>query len=71
MEIEYHADVPDLLRQLKQIGASNAASDRPRGLASRRVMQEMMKVYEENYRCNNGLPASYEVIVMIAEKPRL
>lgn len=69
MEIEYHADVPHLLRQLKQIGASNAAADRPRGLASRRVMQSMMKLYEENYRCINGLPASYEVIVAVVEKP--
>lgn len=70
MEVEYHADVPDLLRQLKQIGASNAAADRPRGLASRRVMQSMMKFYEESYRCDAGLPASYEVIIAIAEKSR-
>ncbi len=69
MEVEYHVDVPELLRQLKQIGASNAASDRPRGLASRRVMQSMMKIYENNYRSVGGLPASYEVIVAVAEKP--
>ena len=71
MEVEYHFDVPDLLRHLKQIGASNAASDRPRGLASRRVMKSMMEAYEENYRCDAGLPASYEVIIAITEKPRL
>jgi len=69
MEVEHHADVPDLLRQLKQIGASNAAADRPRGLASRRVMHAMMKSYEADYRCADGLPASYEVIVALAEKP--
>lgn len=68
MEVEYHADVPELLRQLKQIGASNAAADRPRGLAPRRVMQAMMENYETLYRCAGGLPASYEVIVAIAEK---
>jgi malonyl-CoA O-methyltransferase len=71
MEVEYHADVPDLLRQLKQIGASNAAADRPRGLASRRVMQSMMKMYEREYRCDAGVPASYEVIIAIAEKSQL
>jgi malonyl-CoA O-methyltransferase len=71
MEVEYHSDVPDLLRQLKQIGAGNAASDRPRGLASRRVMKSMMEAYEENYRCDTGLPASYEVIIVIAEKSRV
>ena len=68
MEVEYHHDVPDLLRQLKQIGASNASADRPRGLASRRVMQAMMSGYEKNYRCGAGLPASYEVIIAVAEK---
>lgn len=69
MEIEHHPDVPALLRQLKQIGASNAASGRPRGLASRRVMQAMMDHYEEAHRCPEGLPASYEVILTMAEKP--
>jgi malonyl-CoA O-methyltransferase len=68
MEVEYHRDVPDLLRQLKQIGASNAAADRPRGLASRQVMQSMMKEYELSYRCEAGLPASYEVIITVAQK---
>lgn len=71
MEVEYHADVPELLRQLKQIGASNAAADRPRGLASRRVIQSMMKKYEDEYRCADGVPASYEVIIAIAEKPQM
>ncbi|MDH3455161.1 MAG: methyltransferase domain-containing protein, partial [Desulfuromonadales bacterium] len=55
MDVEYHADVPDLLRQLKHIGASNASADRPRGLAPRRVMQSMMRAYEERYRCDAGL----------------
>lgn len=68
MEVEYHRDVPELLKQLKQIGASNAAADRPRGLAPRRVMQAMIRFYEETYRCALGLPASYEVIVAMARK---
>jgi malonyl-CoA O-methyltransferase len=68
MEVEYHLDVPDLLRQLKKIGASNATADRPRGLASRRVIQSMIKSYEEQYRCESGLPASYEVIIVVARK---
>lgn len=68
MEVEFHLDVPDLLRQLKRIGASNATADRPRGLASRRVMQSMIQFYEEQYRCESGLPASYEVIIAVARK---
>ena len=66
-EVEYHADVPELMRQLKQIGASNAAMNRPRGLSSRRVMQKMMSLYED-YREDKGLPATYEIIIAVAEK---
>ncbi len=68
MEVEYHRDVPELMRQLKQIGASNASSGRPRGLASRRVMQAMVREYEELFRRDGGIPASYEVIVAMARK---
>lgn len=69
MEVEFHADVPSLLRQLKRIGASNASVERPRGLSSRRVMQTMIGFYEENFGCEQGLPASYEVIVALARRP--
>lgn len=68
METELHPDVPTLLRQLKQIGASNAARNRPQGLASRRVMQAMMHCYEERFATAGGLPASYEVILAVARK---
>ncbi len=67
-EIDWHPDVPTLLRQLKQIGASNAAADRPKGLASRQVMQRMVALYEAAHRQPRGLPATYEVICAIAEK---
>ncbi|NJC88600.1 MAG: methyltransferase domain-containing protein [Desulfuromonas sp.] len=68
-EIDWHPDVPALLRQLKQIGASNAAAERPHGLASRRVMQRMLEIYEAGYRLAEGIPATYEVVCAIAEKP--
>jgi malonyl-CoA O-methyltransferase len=66
-EVEYHSDVPELMRQLKKIGASNASRNRPRGLSSRRVMQKMISLYE-GYRTGNGLPATYEIIIAVAEK---
>ncbi len=68
-EIDWHPDVPALLRQLKQIGASNAAADRPKGLASRQVMQRMMAIYESRHRQTQGIPATYQVVCVIAEKP--
>jgi malonyl-CoA O-methyltransferase len=67
-EIDWHPGVPALLRQLKQIGASNAAADRPRGLASRQVMQKMLTIYEESHRQLQGIPATYEVVCAVAGK---
>ena len=68
-EIDWHPDVPTLLRQLKQIGAANAAVGQPKGLASRRVMQRMIALYEQGHRQPQGIPATYEVVCAIAEKP--
>ena len=67
-EIDWHPDVPALLRQLKQIGASNAAADRPKGLASRQVMQRMMTLYESRHRQVQGIPATYQVVCAVATK---
>lgn len=67
-DIDWHPDVPTLLRQLKQIGAGNAAADRPKGMASREVMQRMITIYESMHRQAEGVPATYEIICAIAEK---
>lgn len=69
IEVDYHADIASLLRGLKAIGASNAASERPQGLASRRVMTRMEELYRQAFGCSEGLPASYDVIYGLAQKP--
>lgn len=65
-ETEWHADVPGLLRSLKKIGAQNASQQRPQGLASRRVMQAMISHYDDLYGCEQGIPATYEVVYLLA-----
>jgi malonyl-CoA O-methyltransferase len=67
-EIEWHAAVPDLLRNLKRIGAQNASQDRPQGLASRQVMQRMIEYYQQQFGADNGIPATYEVIYLLAKR---
>ncbi len=62
LEIEYHPDVPALLRSLKRIGAGNAAPDRSRSLAERRVMLDMMDIYQHEHAVEGLVPATYEVI---------
>jgi len=61
-EIEHHADVPTLLRNLKKIGAQNANRSGPTGLVSRQVMQRMMEIYHNDYGTGKSIPATYQVI---------
>ncbi|MEJ2199881.1 MAG: methyltransferase domain-containing protein [Desulfuromonadaceae bacterium] len=69
-EVEYHADVSQLLRGLKKIGAQNATGAAPAGFSSRRVMQRMMELYRQRYGEPGRIPASYEVIYGMAVTPR-
>jgi len=53
--------VDDLMRDLKSIGARNAAMQRQRGLTGKARMQAMREAYEA-FRCEGVLPATYEVV---------
>lgn len=67
-EGEKHVTVAALLRSLKGVGAHNASVQRPRGLASRRVMQRLAECYEQRFSSNGLLPATYHVIYGVARK---
>jgi malonyl-CoA O-methyltransferase len=60
LELTY-PDVRALVRDLKSIGAHNAALTRRRGLTGKDAWQSMTAAYE-TFRRNGTLPASYEVI---------
>ncbi len=68
-ECEWHADVPALLRGLKEIGAGNAALDRPGGLARRGVMLRMAELYRDRHLAPAGIPATYQVFYLLARRP--
>ena len=56
-----YATVDDLLRDLRNIGATNAASGRARGLLTPRRLQVLRQAYER-LRADGRLPATYEVV---------
>jgi malonyl-CoA O-methyltransferase len=62
LEVEHHPDVPALLRSLRRIGAGNAAPAGSRGLAGRRIMLDMMDIYNRECGVDGLIPATYEVI---------
>lgn len=56
-----YKDVRHLMRDLKGIGAHNVTAGRPRGLTTPRELGKVEEAYEA-YRCDESLPATWEVI---------
>lgn len=52
----------ELLKDLKNIGANNTNSNRPKGLMPPRKMRKILDAYEE-YRRDGKVPATYEIVV--------
>jgi len=63
-----YSDVKALMRDLKAIGAHNAAEDRPRGLSGKAWLQAVTRNYEA-LRRDRMLPATYEVVYGHAWRP--
>lgn len=64
-----YTKLDDLLAELRGIGAGNARSDRPRGLAGRGAWQRMRAGYETLRDREGRLPATYEVVYLRAVAP--
>ncbi len=56
-----YADLKSLMRDLKGIGAHNAATDRARGMMGKSAWQKLEQAYEA-FRREGRLPATYEVV---------
>lgn len=56
-----YAEVRDLMRDLKTLGAHNATAGRPRGLTGKGALARMTAAYEA-LRHDGRLPATYEVV---------
>jgi malonyl-CoA O-methyltransferase len=68
-----YADIKSLLRDLKGIGAHNAAADRARGMMGKAAWHKLEQAYE-TFRKEGRLPATYEVIyghAWVGDKTRL
>lgn len=73
MDMEYitltYADVRDLMRDLKTIGARNVTLGRPVALSGKSLLARVAQAYEA-YRDNGKLPATFEVVYGHAWKPQ-
>ena len=64
-----YADVRELMRDLKAIGAHNATQGRPAGLSGKLQFEAMARNYEA-FRREGRLPATFEVVYGHAWKPQ-
>lgn len=64
-----YADLRELTRELKALGAHNALRQRRRGLLGKQAYARLRAAYE-THRDDQGLPASYEVIYAVAQAAR-
>ena len=64
----HYPDVRSLTHELKALGAHNINPGRPGGLTGRARIQALIEAYE-GFRQDKGLPATYQVVYAVLEKP--
>jgi len=64
----HYPDVRSLTHELKALGAHNINPGRPGGLTGRARIQALIEAYE-GFRQPQGLPATYQVVYAVLEKP--
>ena len=64
----HYPDVRSLTHELKALGAHNLNPGRPGGLTGRARILGLVEAYEQ-FRQAQGLPATYQVVYAVLEKP--
>jgi malonyl-CoA O-methyltransferase len=64
----HYPDVRSLTHELKALGAHNINPGRPGGLTGRARIQALIEAYE-GFRQEKGLPATYQVVYGVLQKP--
>ncbi|WP_340052657.1 malonyl-ACP O-methyltransferase BioC [Pseudomonas sp. JAI120] len=64
----HYPDVRSLTHELKALGAHNLNPGRPGGLTGRARIAALVDAYEQ-FRQAEGLPATYQVVYAVLEKP--
>lgn len=68
-QVLHYPDVRSLTHELKALGAHNLNPGRPGGLTGRARILGLVEAYER-FRQAEGLPATYQVVYAVLEKPR-
>lgn len=60
-----------LLHSLKYIGAQNASMNRSDRLVPKKEMQALSNYYEQKYKVENKIKATYDIIYVLAARPAI
>ena len=72
VEMEYHPDVSTLLRSIKAIGAATTGRGNiGGGLGWRGLLTDMATIYRTRFQDGGMIPATYEVLYIVARKGTL
>jgi len=63
----HYESVWALMQELKHIGAHNVRSERNKHCTSKTAMQRMIATYETTHSVNGNIPASYDVVMVVAK----
>jgi malonyl-CoA O-methyltransferase len=66
---QHYESVEGLIRCIKGMGAQNASLRRNRDLGVRRIWRRMVELYESDFRQQEGIAATYQVITGGGRKP--
>ncbi|MCR2805208.1 malonyl-ACP O-methyltransferase BioC [Paenibacillus soyae] len=69
-QVELHFSVRAFLQSVKAVGASVSEASASPGIGSRRLFERMFEHYEEAYRVQGGIQATYELLLIHAAAPR-
>lgn len=64
-----YRELRELVHSIKGIGAHNMNDGRPRGLTPRHKWQALTRAYEAFRQPDGGLPASYQVLYLVLQRP--
>jgi malonyl-CoA O-methyltransferase len=68
-EVMRYAELRQLTRELKALGAHNVNTGRPGGLVARSALQRFSAAYEAQRNADGNLPATYQVYYLQVTKP--
>lgn len=66
----YYESVRGLMHEIRAIGAANRLADRRRAFTGRHRFAGMERAYREAHETERGIPASWEVLYLLLQKPR-